>query len=96
MGCILTAGVLRSRRKLLWGLGVILAWGLALAALCDYIENITLVFLLFDRVQSPFPEIAGVCVVIKFTLIIIAAIYILYGLASRILSRPTRDLKPEP
>ncbi|OGN98706.1 MAG: hypothetical protein A2Z71_06550 [Chloroflexi bacterium RBG_13_50_21] len=96
MGCILTASVLRSRRKLLWGLGVILAWGLALAALCDYIENIALVFLLFDRVQSPFPEIAGVCAVIKFTLIIIAAIYILYSLVIRIMSRPTRDLKPEP
>lgn len=96
LGCILTAGVLRSRRKQLRGLGVLFAWGLVLAALCDYIENVALVAMLFGSVQSPFPEIAGVCALIKFTLIIIAVIYILYGLVIRIISKPDRDLKPEP
>jgi hypothetical protein len=91
----LTAGVLRRRGKLLSGSGVPLTWGLVLAALFDYFENIALVVLLFGRVQSPLPEIAGVCAVVKFSLIIIAILYILYGLAIRILSRPIRDLQPE-
>ena len=87
LGCVLTADVLRTRGKKLSRLGAPLAWGLVLAALCDYIENIALVVLLFGRVQSPFPEIAGVCAVIKFSMIFIVIGYILYGLVIRILSR---------
>jgi hypothetical protein len=85
IGCILAAGVLRSRGRPLARLGAPLAWGLWLAAACDYIENIALVILLFGRVVSPIPEIAGVCAVIKFTLILVGIVYILYGLVMRLL-----------
>jgi hypothetical protein len=85
-GCLLTANILRTRDKPLIWLGVPLAWGLMQAAFCDYIENIALVALLFGRLQSPFPEIAGVCAVIKFSIILTAIGYILYGLAIRTLS----------
>ena len=87
LGCLLSANVLKARGKSFQGLGVLLAWGLLLAALCDYIENIALVALLFGRIQSPYPEIAGVCAVIKFSLILTAIGYILYGLLVRILSK---------
>ena len=86
LGCILTSDVLRRRAKPLARAGAPIAWGLLLAALCDYIENIALVAILFGRVQSPLPEIAGVCAVIKFSIIFIAIGYILYGLVIRLIS----------
>ena len=85
-GCLMAANVLSTRGKPLNNAGVALAWGLMVAAICDYIENVALVALLFGRIQSPFPEIAGICAVIKFTLIISAIGYILYGLVVRIFS----------
>jgi len=66
-----------------------------LAALLDYIENIALVALLFGRLRSPFPEIAGVCAVIKFSIIITAIWYIFYGLVIRTLSSTFRDIQPD-
>ena len=87
LGCLMAANVLSARAKPLKGLGVILAWALVLAAICDYIENIALVVQLFGKIQSPYPEIAGVCAVIKFSMILITIGYILYGLFVRILSK---------
>lgn len=89
LGSIMAAGVLRIRGKPLARWGITLAWGMWLAAICDYIENIALIMLLFGRVVSPLSEIAGVCAVIKFTMILIGSIYILYGLAMRILPQRT-------
>jgi hypothetical protein len=84
LGCILAASVLAGRGKPFARVGAPLAWGLWLAALCDYLENIALVVLLFGRVTSPYPEIAGVCAVIKFFLILAGITYIVYGAAIRI------------
>jgi hypothetical protein len=89
LGCLLTAEVLRTRGKPPSGSGVPIAWGLLLAALCDYIENIALVAILFGRLQSPLPEIAGVCAVIKFTIILAALGYTLYGLVIFTLIKPS-------
>jgi hypothetical protein len=85
LGCILTSGLLAMRGKPLSMFGAALAWGLWVAALCDYVENIALVVLLFGRVASPYPEIAGFCALIKFTLILAGIAYILYGLLIRML-----------
>jgi hypothetical protein len=90
-GCLMTANVLRSRGKPLAGFGIPLAWGLVLAAMCDYIENIALISELFGKVRSPLPQIAGVCAVIKFSIIIITICYILYGLVIRVLSRESKQ-----
>jgi hypothetical protein len=87
LGCLLSASVLSTRGKLFASLGGILAWGLILAAACDYIENVALITELFGRVQSPYPEVAGVCAVIKFTIILLAILYICYGLVIRLLSK---------
>jgi hypothetical protein len=86
-GCLLTSSLLRSRGKPLSLFGRVIAWGLILAALCDYIENIALATELFGRVQSPFPEIAGICAVIKFTIILVAIVFIIFGLVMRLVSR---------
>jgi len=91
LGSIMAAGVFRIRGNPFARWGVTLAWGLGLAALCDYIENIALITLLFGRVVPPYPEIAGVCAVIKFTVILIGSIYMLFGLVMRIL--PQRSTK---
>jgi hypothetical protein len=90
LGCLMTANLLNTWGKPLTGLGVPLAWGLVVAAMFDYIENIALVAILFGKVQSPFPEIAGICAVIKFTIIIISICYLLYGLVIRMFSSAAR------
>lgn len=90
LGCLLSAGAINHRGKPLSSLGRFLAWGLLLAAALDYVENVALVTELFDKVQSPYPEIAGVCAVIKFTIILLSILYLLYGFAIRLLSRPSR------
>ena len=88
LGCLLAGRVLLERRKPFTSLGAWLAWALILAAVCDYIENIALVNELFGNVVSPFPEIAGSCAVIKFTLLLLAIAYILYGLVVRLIAKP--------
>jgi hypothetical protein len=90
-GCLLSHKVLSTRRKPLSGSGIIITWGLVMAVICDYLENISLVALLFGRLQSSFPQIAGACAVIKFALIFIAIGYILYGLIIGILARSARQ-----
>jgi hypothetical protein len=85
--CLFTSSMLRSRGKPLSRLGELIAWGLILAALCDYIENIALAAELFGKVQSPFPEIAGICAVIKFTMILVAIAFITFGLVIRLTSK---------
>lgn len=61
-------------------LGIPLAWGLWIAAICDAIENIALVVMLFGSIINPWPAIAIVCAVIKFALIFLGLVYVLYAL----------------
>jgi tetrahydromethanopterin S-methyltransferase subunit G len=83
----MTAHDLGTKSKPLSGSGIGIAWGLMIAVLCVYVENVSLVAESFGKLQSPFPEIAGVCAVIKFALIFIAIGYILYGLVIRMVSK---------
>jgi small-conductance mechanosensitive channel len=62
------------------GLGIPLAWGLWIAAICDAVENYALVRMLFVSITSPWPGIAAVCAVIKFALIFLGLVYALYAL----------------
>lgn len=83
LGCLLASGVLKSRNWPLAGLGSPLAWGLWLAALFDVVENAALVILLLGPVQSPWPQIAWGCAILKFGLLFIGLVYVFYGLAVR-------------
>lgn len=64
-------------------LGIPLAWGLWMAALCDALENFALVRLIFGSISPPWAEIAAVCAVIKFALIFLGLVYALYALVIR-------------
>ena len=84
LGCLLAAGVLRSRGWPGAALGTPLAWGLWLAALLDAIENFALVVLLFGTLQAPWPQVAWGCAILKFSLIFLGLVYVFYALAARI------------
>lgn len=62
-------------------LGKPVAFSFGLAALCDVIENIALVLILFGTPRSPLPEIAAVCAWIKFAVLFVGMVYIFYGAA---------------
>lgn len=81
LGCVMAASVIASRGQAAARLGPWLAWGLWAAAALDYVENIGLVTVLFGQVQSPFPEIAAVCALIKFALLVVGLVYSFYGLS---------------
>ena len=85
LGCVMAAGVIARRGQAISRLGIWLAWGLWLAAVLDYIENIGLLFILFGIVQSPYPQIAAVCASIKFALLAIGLVYSFYGLALKVI-----------
>lgn len=85
--CIWAGEQLRSSDWPLAGLGVLLAWGLWLAALLDAVENLALVIMLFGEVVSPWPELARWCAIFKFSLIFIGMVYALLGLIAYISGR---------
>ncbi len=91
LGCLITARILLLRGKPLQSIGSLLAWGLLLAAACDYLENIALVAELFGWIETPFPQIAAICAVIKFSMIFLAIGYILYGLVIRIFTKEIKQ-----
>jgi hypothetical protein len=73
LACAWGATVLRSK---FWEmLGILLAWGLWLAALLDAIENVALYTMLLGSVADPYPIIAGTCATGKFSLIILGLLY---------------------
>jgi hypothetical protein len=60
-------------------LGVIAGWGAIGAAVFDAVENYALLRVLLGNVTSPHPGIAAICAGVKFSLILLALIYILVG-----------------
>ena len=79
LACVWVADVLKRRPWPLAGMGIPLAWGLWLAALCDGIENLALTVMLWHGVATPWPTVASVCASIKFALIAFGLVYALYG-----------------
>jgi hypothetical protein len=61
---------------------VILAWVQSLAAGLDIIENIALTHMLFEAVTSPWPQIASLCAISKFSLIAAGITYSLIAVAA--------------
>ncbi len=73
LACVWGAMVLRSG---LWrGVGIMLAWGLWLAAIFDAIENYALLTLLLGNVADPYPVMARLCATFKFSLILLGLAY---------------------
>lgn len=55
--------------------GILLAWGLWLAALLDAMENYALATVLLVNIAEPYPQIAQICALGKFGLILLGLAY---------------------
>jgi hypothetical protein len=79
IGCGLAAQILKRTGWPLSGWGNVFSWAVILAAILDSIENLALTTLILGSVVSPWPEIARWCAIIKFSLIFIGIVYVIYG-----------------
>jgi hypothetical protein len=81
VACILAAGVLQ--RKAWHTSGILLAWGLWIAAICDATENLALFTELLGNNVAPYPQIAQICALIKFGLILLGLLYVSVGVIAK-------------
>jgi hypothetical protein len=92
LACLAAGGALRRSNWPLAGISPALAWGMWLAALFDFIENVVLVLLLFGQLHTTWPPVAAICAYAKFALLFIGLVYVFYAgavqLAQRFLPRP--------
>lgn len=70
----------RRGRPGLMVVGIWLTWGMAAAALFDYVENIVLVAQLLGSETVYFPTVAWAMASLKFTIIIVAFLYLIIGI----------------
>jgi hypothetical protein len=85
LACILAAGVVKSKA---WpSLGMLLAWGLWIAAICDATENLALFTELLGNNVAPYPQIAQICAAIKFGLILLGLLYVVVGVVLRLIKK---------
>ncbi|RJP50071.1 MAG: hypothetical protein C4557_10225 [Anaerolineaceae bacterium] len=73
--------------------GALAGWGVFIAALFDAVENYTLWKILTGNIITPFPEIAGVCATVKFTLLILGITVAVVSTFSR--KEPAAPTSPE-
>lgn len=78
LACVWAAGVF-SRSSYLVSIGYALAWLLWLAALLDAVENVALLQMLNGVTQTPWPELAYWCALVKFDIVILGLLYSLGG-----------------
>jgi len=64
-------GAMLLRNKVWQCIGIILAWGLWLAAIFDAVENYALLTILYGGAVAPYPVIARFCATCKFGLILL-------------------------
>ena len=69
LACAWAAERWNKRRGALALVGVGLAWGLLVAAVCDAIENVALITMLLSGVREPWPALARDCAAVKFLLV---------------------------
>jgi hypothetical protein len=94
-GCIAVAAMWeRAGRRRLANAGVVLAWVAFAAVLFDYVENVGLAVSLWDEPASPWPQVALVAAVLKFTAIYASLLYVVAGFVGALLHR--RGARPRP
>ena len=85
LACVMAAGVLHSKS---WRIvGLLLAWGLWIAAIFDAIENLALFTILLGNNVAPYPQIAQICAALKFGLIVLGLLYVLVGAVAKLVRR---------
>ena len=82
LACVMAAGALQ--RQAWRTIGLLLAWGLWLAAISDATENLALITELLGRNAAPWPQIAQICATIKFGLILVGILYVVAGIVLRL------------
>jgi len=87
LACAWAAELWSKRRGWLALVGVGLAWGLMVAALCDAIENVALVTMLLSGVREPWPAVAFGCAAVKFALTGAGLVYALIAAVAWLRSR---------
>jgi hypothetical protein len=86
LACVWGAGVLASRQ---WRVtGLLLGWGLWAAVLFDAVENAMLTVVLFDTVAAPYPQVAQVCAILKFGLIVLGLVFVVVAAVAYLVRRP--------
>jgi hypothetical protein len=89
LACVMAAGVLQ--RKAWHSIGILLAWGLWVAAICDATENLALLTELLGNNVAPWPSVAQVCATIKFGLIVLGLLYVVVGIVFRLTRRSSQQ-----
>jgi hypothetical protein len=88
LAALATRDFARSRGlRSLAAVGIVAPFCAAIAAMFDAGENVNLLLVLGGHGGSVSPALATICASIKFVLITIAILYVLWGLASRLLRR---------
>ncbi len=85
LACVMAAGVLK--RKAWHTVGILLAWGLWVAAVSDAIENLALYTELLGNNIAPWPQVAQICATIKFGLIVLGLLYVVVGIVLRLIKK---------
>ena len=79
LACLWGSRMLQARSIPGAGAGVLLAWGLWLAAFLDGLENIALGLILFNAPAAPWPQVAQVSALLKFLLIFAGLVYAFFA-----------------
>lgn len=83
LACLWGSRVLQSRHMPGGVIGILLAWGLWLAAVLDGVENISLSLILLNTPVAPWPQVAQICAAVKFLLIFLGLIFTFFALIVR-------------
>jgi hypothetical protein len=77
LACVMAAGVWK---RATWRtIGLLLAWGLWIAAVSDATENLALFSELLGNNVAPWPQVAQLCAMVKFGLILLGLLYVVVG-----------------
>jgi hypothetical protein len=82
LACVRAATTSLRTPALIVGLGLLLAWGLGLAALLDGVENLALWQVLQGSTLAAWPPLARGCAIAKFALVIAGLLYASAGIVA--------------
>jgi hypothetical protein len=93
LGCLLAALALGERNWPLRTFGALLVVCLWVAAGFDALENLALGFILLGgETAEVWPALARLCALVKFSLILLGLLYILYALVAKLANRQPRKI----
>ena len=79
LGSAISQDVLRVRKWPFAKAGILVSYCVVAAGFFDIIENISLTRIIFTSANSPWPQLAACCAIIKFLLIFLAIMYSAFG-----------------